>query len=113
MLGPSDYESLRWLRRGISYRQALGMAAASLRHLAGRRYDVIEFWGGEGWLALDLLARVPRRRFLLVSHSNGLETHCAEVLRATGRLTASRSWYQLDQSFLFERSFRAADALVT
>jgi glycosyltransferase involved in cell wall biosynthesis len=114
LLGPEDYEPFRRWRRGISYRQALGMAAACLRRAAG--YDVVETWGGEAWLALSLLARRPRRRFLLVAHSNGLETHAAAVGRAAedaGWLTPSRRWFQLDQSALFERAFRAADALVT
>ena len=114
LLGPEDYEPFRRLRRGISYRQALGMAAAGLRRAGS--YDVVETWGGEAWLALGLLARRARRRFLLVAHSNGIETHCAEILRAAergGRLAPSRRWFQLDQSALFERTFRAADALVT
>lgn len=113
LLGPTDYEPLRRLGRGISYRQALGMAVASLRRITDESYDILEFWGGEAWLALGLLARMPGRRFLLVSHSNGLETHCAEIMRAAGRLAPSRRWYQLDQSSLFERSFKAADALIT
>ena len=111
--GPSDYEPFSRLRRGISYRQALGMAAASLRRVTGESYDVVEFWGGEAWLAFELLARKRRRRFLLVSHSNGLETHCAETMRAAGRLVPVRPWYQLDQSSLFARSFKIPDALVT
>jgi len=114
LLGPDDYEPLLRLRRGISYRQALGMAAAGLRRAGG--YDVVELWGGEAWLTFSLLARRKRRRFLLAAHSNGLETHSAEVLRAAegaGRLAPSRRWFQLDQSALFERAFRAADALVT
>ena len=116
LLGPKDFEPWRRLRRGISYRQALGMAGTSLRRLAATRWDVVELWGGEAWLALALLAWLPRRRFLLVAHSNGLETHCAELLRAAeaaGRTSASRRWFQLDQSPLAERGFRAADALVT
>jgi glycosyltransferase involved in cell wall biosynthesis len=116
LLGPEDFEPWRRLQRGISYRQAVGMAAASLRRLAATRWDVVELWGGEAWLALALLAWLPRRRFLLVAHSNGLETHCAELLRAAeagGRLPRSRRWFQLDQSPLAERGFRAADALVT
>ncbi|HVF61888.1 MAG TPA: glycosyltransferase family 4 protein [Thermoanaerobaculia bacterium] len=116
LLGPAEFEPLRRLGRGTGYRQALGMATASLRRLAANDYDVVEFWGGEAWLALALLAWLPRRPFLLVAHSNGLETHCAELLRAAeadGRMARSRRWFQLDQSPLAERGFRAADALVT
>lgn len=124
LLGPDDYEPLRrWSRgRGTGYRQALGMAAAGLRRvlLGSRgRYDVLELWGGEAWLAIGLLARLPQRRSrrrLLVCHSNGLETHCAELLRTArraGRPALPRRWYHLDLSPLVARSFRAADALVT
>ncbi len=115
-LGPADYEPLRRLGRGTGYRQALGMAAASLRRLRTGSWDVVEFWGGEAWLALSLLARRPRRRFLLVCRSNGLEPHAAEALRAAataGLAADSRRWYQRDLSRLWERGFRAADALIT
>lgn len=116
LLGPADFEPLRRLGRATGYRQALGMATASLRRLAARSYDVVEFWGGEAWLALALLARAPRRRFLLASHSNGLEPHCSEVMRSAqiaGSLAPSRRWFQLDQSPLSAVGFKAADALVT
>lgn len=116
LLGPEDFEPWRRLRRGISYRQAIGMAAASVRRLAATSWDVVELWGGEAWLALALLAWLPRRPFLLVAHSNGLEPHCAELLgaaEAAGRMAPSRRWFQLDQSRLAEGGFKAADALVT
>jgi len=118
LLGPDDYDPLRhWGRgRGSGYRQALGMAAACLRRATRGGYDVVELWGGEAWLAAELLARLPRRRVLLVAHSNGLEPHCAELLRAAeraGRLALPRRWYHLDLSSLAARSFRAVDALVT
>ncbi|HEY6320412.1 MAG TPA: hypothetical protein VJA16_02510, partial [Thermoanaerobaculia bacterium] len=73
-LGPTDYEPLPRLRRAIRYRQTIGMAAASLGRLARAEYDVLEYYGGEAWLAVSALARLPGRRFLLVCHSNGLET---------------------------------------
>jgi glycosyltransferase involved in cell wall biosynthesis len=112
-LGPTDYEPLPRLRRAIRYRQALGMAAASLRRLALADYDVLECYGGEAWLAVCLLARLPGRRVLLVCHSNGLETHCAAVLRAAAGGRAGRRWYQADHGALFARGFRDCDALVT
>lgn len=116
LLAPDDYEPLQRWGRGTGYRQALGMAAASLRRAVRGSYDVVELWGGEAWLAIGLLARLPRRRLLLVAHSNGLETHCAELLRAAereGRLALPRRWYHLDLSSFAARSFRAVDALVT
>jgi glycosyltransferase involved in cell wall biosynthesis len=113
VLGPTDYEPLPRTRRAIRYRQAIGMAAASFGRLARADYDVLELYGGEAWLALSALARLPGRRCLLVSHSNGLETHCAEVLRAAAGVSEHRRWYHLDHGALFDRAFRDCDALVT
>ncbi len=115
LLGPADYEPLHGLRRAIRYRQTLGMAAVSLGRLASADYDVLEYYGGEAWLAVSALARLPGRRFLLVCHSNGLETHYAEVARAAAGADADRRrpWYQADHGALFARAFRDCDALVT
>ncbi|MGH9363607.1 MAG: glycosyltransferase family 4 protein, partial [Thermoanaerobaculia bacterium] len=116
LLGPADFEPLHRLRRATGYRQALGMATTSLRRLAASDYDVVEFWGGEAWLALVSLARRRHRRFLLVSHSNGLETHCAERMaaaRGTGAVNVRKPWYELDLSRLVAAGFRRADAIVT
>jgi glycosyltransferase involved in cell wall biosynthesis len=114
-LGPADYEPLPRLRRAIRYRQTIGMAAASLGRLARAEYDVLEYYGGEAWLAVSALARLPGRRFLLVCHSNGLETHCAETLKAAAGAGADRRrrWYLPDHGALFARGFRDCDALVT
>ncbi|HEV3459563.1 MAG TPA: glycosyltransferase family 4 protein [Thermoanaerobaculia bacterium] len=113
LLGPADYEPLHGLRRGIRYRQTLGMAATSLGRLARSEYDVLEYYGGEAWLAVSALARLPGRRFLLVCHSNGLETHYAEVAREAAGASWHRPWYQADHGALFARAFRDCDALVT
>jgi glycosyltransferase involved in cell wall biosynthesis len=112
-LGPADYEPLPRLRRAIRYRQTIGMAVASLGRLARREYDVLEYYGGEAWLAVSALARLPGRRFLLVCHSNGLETHCAETLQAAAGADRRRRWYRADHGPLFARGFRDCDALVT
>jgi glycosyltransferase involved in cell wall biosynthesis len=113
VLGPADYEPLHRFRRAIRYRQTLGMVAAAVGRLARASYDVLEVYGGEAWLALALLARRPRRRLLLVGHSNGLETHSAEALRAAGLAGGRRRWFQIDHGRLMARGFRACDALVT
>ncbi|HYL05877.1 MAG TPA: glycosyltransferase, partial [Thermoanaerobaculia bacterium] len=113
LLGPADYEPLHGLRRAIRYRQAIGMAAVSLARLARSEYDVLEFYGGEAWLAVSALARLPGRRFLLVCHSNGLETHYLEAARQAAGANLQRRWYQADHGALFARAFRDCDALVT
>jgi glycosyltransferase involved in cell wall biosynthesis len=113
LLGPAEYELLHGLARGIRYRQTLGMAATSLARLARSGYDVLEYYGGEAWLAVLLLSRLPRRRFLVVCHSNGLETHYLEVVREAALASLDRRWYHADHGALFARAFRECDALVT
>lgn len=113
--GPADYEVLPRLTRAIRYRQALGMARTTLRLLPDGDYDVVELWGGEAWLAVAWLTRVPGRRFLVVAHSNGLEPHCLERMAAHGGGCPSphERWFHLDQTRLIASGYRRADALVT
>lgn len=118
LLGPADLMPFPRLApgRAVSYRQVAGMAARVASRLAKERYDVVEIWGGEGWLAIDLLTRWPGGRPLLVCRSNGLEPHCEEVMREaeeTGEIPPARPWYHLSQSALFSRALRRADALIT
>lgn len=109
LLGPPDYEPFFGRARAIRYRQAFGLARAAWRaRRAG--YDILEFYGGEAWLALLLLRRFRRRSFLLVSHSNGLETHSEEAMAALG---GPRRSYQWSHARLHAAGFRRADALVT
>lgn len=116
LVGPEDLECAPWLRAAKRHRIALGMALRALRE-AGRQ-DVLEFYGGESWLAASLLRWWPGRRFLLVSHSNGLETFYAEKTReshgyAAGLQGKPLRWYQRLLNAPIRRAFTAADALVT
>ncbi|MEP7013321.1 MAG: glycosyltransferase family 4 protein [Acidobacteriota bacterium] len=111
LLGPVDFEPFYGARRAIRHRQTLGMAAACLDRLGAGGYDVVEIYGAEGWLAMSLLAATPGRRYLLAIHSNGIETHCSEVLAAAG-LTDRTRW-RPDPARLSALAFRRADALVT
>ena len=112
LLGPPEYEPFHGARRAIRHRQALGMAAACLDRLGTGGYDVVEVYGAEGWLATSLLAGSAGRRYLLVAHSNGIETHCSEVLSAAGLADRPRLW-RPDPARLSRRAFLRADALVT
>jgi len=116
LLGPGDFEPLHGHRRGIRYRQCLGAALAALRSVRRRRYDLVELWGGETWLAALALARLPRRGFAVVARSNGLEPHAAERMalarRAAGQ-AATHGFYHADLSWAYAAGFRAVDALVT
>lgn len=109
LIGSGEHSGTSHVRRGERYRQMVGMTVAALRH-SPDGFDVVELYGGEAWLAIELLRRIPERDFLLVSHSNGIEPHCAERL---AKSEVRRDWYQLDLSALFARGFRGADAVVT
>lgn len=109
--GPDDYEVAQGLRpRGNTYRQTLGMLGFVRRALARRSYDLVEIYGGDGWLTFEWLARRKQRPHT-VSHSNGLETHYHETLQRHGAWT--RHWWQLDHAPLMRRAFRKADGLIT
>ena len=118
LFGPESYEPLPFLAgKAKSYRQALGMLLLARRQLRRKRYDVVEFYGAQSWLAASILARRTKRQFLMVSHSNGLETHHAQIEEDYwGKNTfdgSKRKWYQLNQRALYEKSFTVVDGIVT
>jgi glycosyltransferase involved in cell wall biosynthesis len=114
--GPEHFEPLRSLRAARSWRIAIGMLLVALRRLRRARFDVVEFYGGESWLAIAVLRLKRNRRYRLVSHSNGLEPLARrEALRYLGADTLDgrpRRWYQLDAHRLFASGFRSADGIV-
>jgi glycosyltransferase involved in cell wall biosynthesis len=115
LLSPADYEPFFGRRRAIRWRQAWGMAGRAVAEVARAEPDVVEIYGGEGWLTAERLLLRRHRRFLFVFHSNGLEPHCEEVLRRAeqaGRFVRGRRWYHLDLSLLHDRAFRRVDGLV-
>lgn len=118
LLGPDAYEPCRFLKgKAKSYRQAVGMLWIALRNIRQKKYDVIEFYGGQSWLAASVVSKREKRDYIVVSHSNGLETHYAEVSKAYWGKDivegSKRKWYQVDQTKLFERAFTTVDGIIT
>jgi glycosyltransferase involved in cell wall biosynthesis len=117
--GPESYEPLQFMGgRAKSYRQAIGMVFFCLHQVKNKRYDVIEFYGGESWLISYMLKIKKGRSFLIVSHSNGLETHVRKAMAewASADLKSpenTNKWYQINQDFLFVNAFKKADKIVT
>ncbi|MFM6255505.1 MAG: glycosyltransferase, partial [Dolichospermum sp.] len=100
LFGPDAYEPLQFLRgRANQYRQALGMLFFCLLQINKKKYDIIEFYGAESWLTVSFLTLFKNRHYLIVSHSNGLETHASVVM---SKYHIRTKWYQIDQSRLFE-----------
>jgi glycosyltransferase involved in cell wall biosynthesis len=116
-LGADEIDPWPALGRARGARIAIGMATAVRRALGRRDYDVVELYGGEGWLAIARLVRRRDRKFLLVGRSNGLEPAASEALVSwLGSDTLDgrpRRWWQRDGVEAAARGFRAADALVT
>ena len=111
LYGPDDYEICRGLRpRANAYRQALGMWRFARARLREYPYDLLEIYGGEGWLTFLALARQKTLRPLLVAHSNGLEPHVRFCLKHIDH--QRRRWWQLDHSPWMARGFRCVDGLV-
>ncbi|MFB2981701.1 glycosyltransferase family 4 protein [Microseira sp. BLCC-F43] len=118
LFGPESYEPFEFLKgRATSYRQAVGILFLTLGQLTKKKYDLVEFYGGESWLTALVLSKIYQRNFLMVSHSNGLETRLYKTLVAASKTGAMTSpftkWYQFDQTALFKSAFTQVDALVT
>lgn len=113
--GPDTYEPLQFMRgRANNYRIALGMLGFTLQQIRQKDYDIIEFYGGDSWLTVLILNYFWKNKYLLVSHSNGLETQFNEVMKQYAKLlNTHQKWYQIDQSFLFENAFKFVHGIVT
>jgi glycosyltransferase involved in cell wall biosynthesis len=116
VFGPEQIELLATWRRAKSFRQALGMLWWSLTRLPERRYDVLEFYGGEACLAAQFLSR-RRRPYLIVQHSNGLDEFVDEVMtKYLGSDTLDGSppkWYQSKRLLPIRRAFTHVDGIIT
>lgn len=112
-LGPDEYEVLQFLRsRANSYRQAIGMWLSAASKLRTDRYDIVEFYGGEAWLATSRLAKQKKRSFLLVQHTNGPEPRYEKILDDYFG-SDRRSWYQFRREPFMKQAFTKADLVVT
>lgn len=113
LMGPDDYEVFQFLRpRANSHRQALGMWRSVSQRLRSTDYDVVEFYGGEAWLAISRLAKQPGRRFLLVQHTNGPEPRYEQMMDDYFG-SDRRVWYQFRREPFMKQAFTKADLVVT
>lgn len=110
--GPDSYSLANWVDpRARSLRQVAGMLPFTLRQLRKHSYDILEIYGGEGWLTFLWLSKFLKKRPLLVFHSNGVEPHVESVFRSTSMIR--HPWWHVNQTSLMNAGFRAADYLVT
>lgn len=117
MAEPRDYETCHGMRRAVRFRQAWGACSFVKQKLEARRYDAIEFFGGEFGLITRQLAK-RRERPLIVAHTDGLELLASERERANDPpgsfLSHAHSWYwRQTHERLSRAAFVYADAFVT
>lgn len=115
--GPGEVMMFPALSKARSLRLAFGMWLTARRQIAEMQPDIVEFYGGEAWLATDRLARNPRRCYKIVAHSNGIEPLVAETLFRHGIYNTADGgpprWYQGRLRLPVGRAFSQADAVVT
>lgn len=100
------------MRRLTRLRRIAGYTIRSVSLVLNQRFDVVELWGAEGWLSV-LLLRVHRQitgqKYIIVSRSNGLETHYRLFShRAANRL---KSLYQSFLNRFLTLAFTRSDLL--
>jgi glycosyltransferase involved in cell wall biosynthesis len=117
LVRPDDCLALPGLNKARSLRLAWGFWRKAVRLIRDDEPDIVEFYGGEAWLAADRLRRWPKRRFRIVAHSNGIEPFCAEILASHGIHNTSDGrpprWHQGRLRLPLARAFTQADAIVT
>jgi glycosyltransferase involved in cell wall biosynthesis len=111
---PDNYEPFQFMRgRANNYRIALGMLIFTLRQIQKKDYDIIEFYGGDSWLAVLILSHFWKNKYLLVNHSNGLETQFIDVMKKYEMWLENKpKWYQFNQNCLFKNAFKFSTGII-
>jgi glycosyltransferase involved in cell wall biosynthesis len=88
------------------------MLFALKRALQNQKYDLLEFWGGEAWLAIQWLVKQKVGRPLIVHHTNGPEPRYNRLSHDTGLLKQSKlqRWHA---EKLMLKAFEYPDGVVT
>lgn len=108
--GPENFKLFPSWTRLNRLRLLLGYTYKALREVLREKYDIVELWGAPGWLATLFFKLLPIPRPVLVSRSNGLETHNRDIERlghpVTDMQVLSKSPFSLA-----DIAFRYCDAL--
>jgi glycosyltransferase involved in cell wall biosynthesis len=117
LFGPESFEPFKYLNgRAKNYRLTLGIFFWVLIKMIREQYDLIEFYGGQSWLAASFLSSLHDRSYLIVNHTNGPEMRYIELMAGYSEKMADSplsKWYQFDQTKLFRKAFEKADAIIT
>lgn len=61
-----------------------------------KKYNIIELWGGVGWLACLILTKFRVRNYKVISRSNGLEPHYRQAVRKNKLISLRQILLSLD-----------------
>lgn len=107
-----DYEILKQLQgRATLIRQAIGkcLLLIKLLWLQKRKYQLIEFWGGDSFLAMQLIKHLYKKT-MMVHHSNGLESKYLPIRKL---LESSTKWYHFNYQFLYDSTIKLPYGVIT
>lgn len=106
------YSILKFLKNRASiYRGFLGKALFIVKlFIKRKKYDIIEFWGGDSGLAM-LLVKYLMPKTLIVHRTNGIETKYTPIQDSIDN--TKKAWYHWNHMPLFKLSFILADGIVT
>lgn len=112
---PLDYNFLRFMPKAKQQCLAFSMLLLTMKIYFFKKIDVLVFFGAESWLSV-LLLKFLLKKFMIVNHSNGLETNYLEKMNEyTGSVSVSGNklkWYQINPVKLFHNAFKYSDFLV-
>ena len=74
-------------------------------------WDIIELWGGTGWLACVALTIFRPKNCSIISRSNGLEPNLRLAMFGAGEVQGLRKLFYMFDSYTDGIGFRKADAL--
>ncbi len=111
--GPEHFIFLPKVKKAKRLRLFVGYTIKSIIEVWKERdsFDILEFWGGPGWLAILILSKFRIGRYKVVSRSNGLEPFYRQLTRSAKiQLIFTRLLGGI-QSLTDEVGFRCADML--
>ena len=74
-------------------------------------YDIVELWGGVGWLSCLILSKFRLRSYYVISRSNGLEPYYRIATTAAENFSNPRSLIGKFESWTDKIGFQCADTL--
>jgi glycosyltransferase involved in cell wall biosynthesis len=111
VLGPEHFLPAPSFSRAKRLRLLVGYTWATISRTVRLKPDLIELWGGPGWLACWFLTKWPGRKFLVISRSNGIEPN-KDFVMSQGSFSDLADSAKNLRPTLVEQGFRCADGLV-